>query len=106
MAWVNGRYRHSVRINGRVTTEYYPREDEALFAASFLLWAEDRAEARECARAEDERLGQLHEAERDSGRAIRDLVEVYLEAAGYHRPARRRWRRRMSKSEMPALPAA
>jgi hypothetical protein len=99
MAWVKGRYQHSVRINGRVTTRYYGGGDDGqLFAAMDLLIRHERNEARQQARELDEEQRRLHQAERDRSETVRQLVALNLEAAGFHRQGRHRWRRKRRMS--------
>jgi hypothetical protein len=96
MALVKGRYyQHSVRINGRVTTQFYGRGEIArLLDEDYVLIAAERLWERREARDRDDEQRHLYQAERDHGEALKVLVAVVLEGFGYHKPQRRVWRRK------------
>jgi hypothetical protein len=107
MVLVKGRYyQHTVCINGRVTLQYYGKGEEArlLAADHALIRAALEIECRE-AKDLDDQQQEFYESARDRGTIMRGLVEIYLQASGYHRPQRRRWRRARRMGEMQAASA-
>jgi hypothetical protein len=105
MALIRGKYyQRSVRRNGRIITLFYGADDDARFLAGLdVLFRQERDEARQEARALNDEQRRRYEAERDFSAAIRGLLVIYLEAGGFRRQQRRRWRRRRM-GPMQALP--
>lgn len=97
LVYRNGRprYQRSVRRGGRVTTEYVGSGNFAILKA--LFDAEDRdalEEARQRARAEQQRLDDLEHDLDELAEQARALAHEALTAAGYHQHHRGQWRKR------------
>jgi hypothetical protein len=95
-------YYQSVRIGRRVTSRYVASgEDAPLFAALAAQERRERAEAQALA-AEQRRL---YDAETARGSSVQALMATGLQALGFRRWNRTRWRRRMKALACP-LPAS
>jgi hypothetical protein len=92
MAWKQGKYyQRSVRINGRVTTEY---GGVGVLGQWYAEQDEQRRQLVQADRDETRRHREAYRAEGTLGRRLTALVELALNAAGYARHDRGEWRRR------------
>jgi hypothetical protein len=91
-----GRYlQHSIRIGGRVSTEYYGMGHYAADLATMdVIFRAERDRERLERLAVDEEHRRLYDEEQARGVAVRRMVAVILTALGFVRYARNPWRRR------------
>jgi hypothetical protein len=92
-------------VGGRCVSCYAGGGELADLSFGFArLMAAKRERERAAARAEAERVAEADRRFEAYFRGVQALADAFMVAAGYHRPGRHRWRKRVSKTALPAKP--